>query len=365
MSRPLRPDDAPRPVGRSRPVGPAYPVDALRPVGPARPHRRTPARRTLLAAGALLPAGLLAACADPVPVTGSAGAAGASDAGGTGGEGGIDTSGTQERIRSTVDPALADAVPEAIRADGRLTVGSLTGGTPPLVFLADDNRTTIGSEIDVAQLVADKLGLELDLQLTSWDSWPLKLQAGEYEVVHANVGINAERLRTFDFASYRAAYMTFLVRSGGDIELEDPASISGHRIAVTAGTNQERILVAWNQQNAEAGAEPAELKNYSSDADVLLALGAGRIDAYFAPFATMSYVAATRPEVRTSGRVDAGWPEATLVSATFPRGSGLAAPYSAALNAVIAEGTYARVLERWHLTEEALEASTVHTEENP
>lgn len=323
-------------------------------------------RRALTLGGLLLPGLTLAACADPTPTASGASASatgGASDAGGAGPA--IDTSGTQERIRSTRDDAIAATVPPDLAADGKLTVGSLTGGTPPLVFLADDNRTTIGSEIDVAQLVADKLGLELDLQLTSWDNWPLKLEAGEYEVVHANVGINATRLEKFDFASYRAAYMTFLVARDADFELGEPESISGHVIAVSSGTNQEQILTTWNSQLSAAGQEPAELKNFSSDADVLLALGSGRIDAYFAPFATMTYIATTRDDVQTQGRVDAGWPNQTLVAATFPRGSGLAEPYAAALGALMAEGTYAQVLERWGLTDEALTASRPHTKENP
>lgn len=332
-------------------------------------RRRPPvSRRALLAAGGLLPGLALAACSDPASSGtasrgGTAAGAGASDGGGS--AGGIDTSGTQQRIRSTVDDAIAATVPAEIRERGTLVVGSLTGGTPPLVFLADDNTTTIGSEPDIAQLVADKLGLDLDLRLTSWDNWPLKLEADEYDVVHANVGITDERLTRYDFASYRAAYMTFLVGRGRDLSLGDPASIAGRTIAVSAGTNQERILQQWNEQLTQQGADPAELRNYSSDADVLLALGAGRIDAYFAPFATMTYVATTRDDVETQGRVDAGWPESTLVAATMRRGSGLVDAYAAALNSLIAEGTYAQVLDRWRLTDEALDSSAVHTQENP
>lgn len=324
-------------------------------------------RRALTLGGLALPGLALAACSDPSSsASGQTGsdAGGASDGGGKG-TAAIDTSGTQERIRATKDDAIAATVPADIAADGKLTVGSLTGGTPPLVFLADDNTTTIGSEIDIAQLVADKLGLELDLQLTSWDNWPLKLEAGEYEVVHGNVGINATRLEKFDFASYRAAFMTFLVSKDPGFELGEPESISGHVIAVGSGTNQEQILTTWNSQLSAAGKKPAEIKNYSSATDVLLALGAGRVDAYFAPFATLSYIAATRDDVETQGRIDAGWPNKTLVAATFARGSGLAEPYAAAINALMAEGTYAQVLDRWGLADEALTESTVHTQENP
>ena len=342
------------------------------PSGTALPSLRRPTRRAVAAGGLLLPAGLLAACADPVPAaTGGAGGAGAgsgsgaSDGGGSDGGSAIDTSGTQKLIRAEADESVATLLPAEIAESGVLRVGINGTSSAPLSFLADDNQTYIGSEIDIARIVADKLGLEFELKLTTWENWPLKLEAGEFDAVHANIGINAERLEKFDFASYRAAYMSFLVKKGADFWLEDADSLSGRIIAVGAATNQERILTDWNAELEKAGKEPAELKNYSTEADTLLALGSGRVDGYLSPFASLSFVAARRDDMELQGRINAGWPDETLVAGTFPAGSGLAEPYAAALNALIADGTYARVLERWQLSEEALTESRAHTKENP
>ena len=328
-----------------------------------------PSRRAVTAAGLLLPVGLLAACSDPVPTasaggTASDGGSGASDGGGSG-AGPIDTSGSQELIRASADAEAAALLPAEIAESGVLRVGINGTSAAPLSFLADDNQTYIGSEIDIARIVADKLGLEFELKLTTWENWPLKLEAGEFDVVHANIGINAERLQKFDFASYRAAYMSFLAKKGADFWLEDADSLSGRIIAVGNATNQERILTDWNAELEAAGKEPAELKNYSTDADTLLALGSGRVDGYLSPFASLSFVASRRDDMELQGKINAGWPDETLVAGTFPAGSGLAEPYAAALNALIEDGTYAQVLERWQLTEEAVTTSRAHTQENP
>jgi len=328
-----------------------------------------PSRRAITAAGLLLPVGLLAACSDPVPTasaggTASDGGSGASDGGGSG-AGPIDTSGSQELIRASADAEAAALLPAEIAESGVLRVGINGTSAAPLSFLADDNKTYIGSEIDIARIVADKLGLEFELKLTTWENWPLKLEAGEFDVVHANIGINAERLQKFDFASYRAAYMSFLAKKGADFWLEDADSLSGRIIAVGNATNQERILTDWNAELEAAGKEPAELKNYSTDADTLLALGSGRVDGYLSPFASLSFVASRRDDMELQGKINAGWPDETLVAGTFPAGSGLAEPYAAALNALIEDGTYAQVLERWQLTEEAVTTSRAHTQENP
>ncbi len=330
------------------------------------PTRFRPTRRAVAATGLMLPVGLLAACSDPAPAaTGGAGSGSSASDGGGDNAAAIDTSGTQELIRAEADESVAALLPAEIAGAGVLRVGINGTSSAPLSFLADDNQTYIGSEIDIARIVADKLGLEFELKLTTWENWPLKLEAGEFDVVHANIGINAERLEKFDFASYRAAYMSFLVKKGADFWLEDADSLSGRIIAVGAATNQERILTDWNAELEKAGKEPAELKNYSTDADTLLAVGSGRVDGYLSPYASLSFVAARRDDMELQGRINAGWPDETLVAGTFPAGSGLAEPYAAALNALIADGTYARVLERWHLTEEALPSSRAHTKEHP
>lgn len=306
-------------------------------------------RRFLSAAALLLTAVLgLSSCADPVNVAATAAT-------------GFNLSPDQDPVRSEVNPELAEAVPEEIAEDGKLTVGSLVTPSPPLVMMATDNSTPIGSEIDLARLVADKLGLELDIQLTSWDSWPLKLDSGEYEMVHANVGITEERLNKYDFSTNRAAYVGFQSVADSDLEIEGPADIEGLRLSVSAGTNQERILLEWNEQLESEGKEPANLFYYVNENDMVLALTSGRIDAIVGPYATAMYRSANRDDLRIVGRISAGWPDDTLVSSTTVRGNGLAPVVTAAYNELMAEGTYLEVLQRWGLEEEALPESKTHS----
>ena len=73
----------------------------------------------------------------------------------------IDTSPEQaDRVHTDEDPDAAALVPADIAEDGTLTVGVAGAGEPPLGFLADDNATVVGSEVDIASLVAESLGLE-------------------------------------------------------------------------------------------------------------------------------------------------------------------------------------------------------------
>ncbi|MHC6594593.1 transporter substrate-binding domain-containing protein [Arthrobacter sp. C152] len=314
----------------------------------------------VLAGTVLLGAAALAGCADP----GASAAGNPSGGAQTAARNGVvyNTSPDQQRIRAGKDAALAAKVPALIGQDGKLTVAT-TAGSIPLSFHATDDKTPIGSELDIAQLVADKLGLELDVQVTSWENWPLKTQSGDYEAVFSNVGVNKERVKLFDFASYRAAYMGFEAKKTATYDIKGADDISGLKISVGSGTNQEKILLAWNKELEAKGKPPATLQYYSSDADTILALSSGRTDLNIAPYPSTVYRENTRDDLKVVGKVNAGWPSETLVAATTLRGNGLAPVISEALNSVITDGSYGKVLERWGLSEEALPESKTITQE--
>lgn len=293
---------------------------------------------------------LLGGCADPVPLNNA--------------NSQFNLSPEQNRVRSEVDPELAALVPEEVRADGKLTLGAMVASSPPLTFRADDNTTPIGSEIDIAQLLADKLGLELEIELTSWDNWPLKLDTGEYELVHANVGITAERMKKYDFSSYRAAFMAFQKAADNPTVIDEIDDLSGLRVSASAGTNQEKMLVAWNEDFVTRGMEPIEIYHYVNENDMILALLSGRVDLIFGPGPAAAWRAENRDDLEVAWRVNAGWPKETLVASTTQRGTGLAPVVTAAHNELIAEGTYAEVLDRWGLGDEAVPVSHTYSLED-
>jgi polar amino acid transport system substrate-binding protein len=200
--------------------------------------------------------------------------------------------------------------------------------------------------------------------VTSWENWPLKTQSGDFEAVFSNVGVNKDRVKLFDFASYRAAYMGFEAKKSATYDIKGADDISGLKISVGSGTNQEKILLAWNKELEAKGKAPATLQYYSSDADTILALSSGRTDLNIAPYPSTVYRENTRDDLKVVGKVNAGWPSETLVAATTLRGNGLAPVITGALNEVIQDGSYGKVLERWGLSEEALPESKTITEEN-
>jgi len=143
-------------------------------------------RRSLTAALALGSVLVLAACTSSAQIESDQRAAAASSSGTTAVV--IDTSpGQSHRVHTDQDEKAGALVPADVAADGTLTVGVVGTGEPPLGFLADDNSTVVGSEVDIASLVAEALGLQLDVRNISWEQWPLSVQSGDVEAVFSNV----------------------------------------------------------------------------------------------------------------------------------------------------------------------------------
>lgn len=98
--------------------------------------------------------------------------------------------------------------------------------------------------MDVARLVADSLGLELNVVPTSREDWPLGVVSGKYDAAISNITVTRERKEKFDFATYRKDSLGFYVKSTSPItSLQKAEDIAGLRIIVGSGTNQR--LSCW------------------------------------------------------------------------------------------------------------------------
>ncbi|WP_159994321.1 ABC transporter substrate-binding protein [Roseomonas sp. 18066] len=260
----------------------------------------------------------------------------------------------------------AQKVEEAIRLlprDLRLAnAGKLTVATNPGRFpfggYATDSRTPIGAEIDIAQLVADSLGLTLEVVPTAWADWPLGLISGKFDAVTSNVTVTEERKQRFDFSTYRNDLLGFYVAVESRLQaIAKPEDVAGLKVIVSSGTNQEQILLRWIEANRAKGLPNTEVQYYDDEAVLDLALQSGRADAYLGPNATSAFKAARQRKTRLVGTFSGGWPVTAEIAVTTKKGVGLAEPITVALNAQIEAGTYARALGRWNLSAEAIQRS--------
>lgn len=309
-----------------------------------------------LAATALLG---LTACSDPGATAATAPSSGSSPASSSAAKE-FNLSPEQDRIKVTVDSAAAALVPEAIKADGKLTVVS-TGGTPPLSLFATDNKTLIGSEVDLAYAIGESLGLQVEVLPVAWADWPLGVESGKYEAVLSNVTVTEARKEKFDFATYRNDLLGFYAKSDSDIsEVKEAKDVAGKRVIVGSGTNQEAILVRWDEENKKNGLKPVEFQYYDDDSASQLALQSGRADLTFGPNASAAYKAAKDGKTKEVGTLNGGWPLKAEIAFTTKKDNGLAAAAQVAINHLIKDGSYGKILDRWGLSSEAIPTSELN-----
>jgi polar amino acid transport system substrate-binding protein len=276
----------------------------------------------------------------------------------------INTSPDQHRIVAAAVPSIADLVPDRIRQAGKLVIGVCAAGAgfPPQSFPADDHKTSIGSEVDIAYQVANVLGLKVELRNSSWEGLFVGLDSARFDVAFSNITITEERKAKYDFASYRKDDLAFEVRNDATQKIAGPRDAAGLTIAVSPGTNQEKIVLDWAAADKAAGLPAIKIKYFQDQAPAYLALQSRRIDAFIGPNPAAAYHAAVSGQTRIAGTLSgAGDKLQGLIGATTKKDNGLVKALDAALNHLIDDGDYRKVLDRWRLGAEALR----HAEINP
>ncbi len=262
-------------------------------------------------------------------------------------------------IHIAVNPQAVAKIPPGFHFvnPGYLTVATTASNSPPIGLWASDNKTLIGSDPDIARLLAESLGLKLKLVPAAWEDWPLGITAGRYDVAMFNIAVTEERKKRFDFATYRADNHAFAVKADSAVNvIQGREDVAGKRIIVGSGTNQEKILLSWDEKNRAQGLAPVQPIYLNDDASATLALLSGRADATFGPQATAAWKVASRGQTKIVGH----GPFRAWVAVTTKKGNGLDVALQQAINGAIISGQYRQVLSRWGEQEEAVETSQIN-----
>ncbi|AOX67070.1 ABC transporter substrate-binding protein [Curtobacterium sp. BH-2-1-1] len=279
---------------------------------------------------------------------------------------------TETKVSVQEDSKLHDELPADVKQSGKLVIGigALPSGYPPLAFTGDDQKTLTGSEPDLGRLVAAKLGLEPQVKNATWDNLFVGIDGGSVDVGLSNITVTEQRKEKYDFASYRQDNLALQVKEGSSLRFDgDPSVLAGKTIATDSGTNQEKILLGWKADLAKQG-KTITVKYYPDANAKLLAVQSGKVDGYLGPNPTIAYQkkqnAGTAKATTTAGTYSgAGADLQGLIAATTKKGDGLAKPVQEAINELIDDGTYAKWLTAYNLSNEAVKRSELNPEGLP
>ena len=116
---------------------------------------------------------------------------------------------------------------------GKLTMA--TNAAFPPYEMTTDAGDFEGIDIETAQAIADKLGLELQIDDMDFDAALLSVQQGKADIVMAGVTVTDERKAVMDFSdSYATGIQSIIVPEGSDIA--SPDDLAGKKIGTQRGT---------------------------------------------------------------------------------------------------------------------------------
>ncbi len=173
---------------------------------------------------------------------------------------------TNEDDTSTTEPAAVTTVTE-----GKLTM-STNAQFPPYEMVADDGSFE-GIDIEVAQAIADKLGLELVVDDMDFDASLLAVQNGKSDMVMAGVTVNPDRQAVMDFTeSYANGVQVVIVKEGSDVTLDN---LGDQMIGTQRGTTG---YIYCSAPVEEDGFGEDHVTAYDDGATAVQALVNGQVD---------------------------------------------------------------------------------------
>jgi polar amino acid transport system substrate-binding protein len=253
---------------------------------------------------------------------------------------------------TAVDSALAAKVPASIKSTGKIVVG--TDSTyAPSEFLDTDGKTVIGFDVDLFNAVATKLGLKT--QSAKFDDIIPGITSGKYQVGVSSFTINSDREKQVTMVSYFTAGTQWATKSGVTI---DPENACGKKVAVQTGTVQVDDITARDKKCKGAGKPGITIDQYQAQSDATAAVVSGKDDAMLADSPVCAYaVKQTNGQLALAGQIYDSAPYGYAIpkdQADF--GSALAA----AVQALISDGTYQKVLNKWGVQAGALTSPAVN-----
>jgi polar amino acid transport system substrate-binding protein len=243
------------------------------------------------------------------------------------------------------DDSLAELVPAAIRDKGTITVAAAVYA--PAVMTPPGGGEPTGWDIEVTRQAAALLGLDVKFTIIPFDGVVPGLQAGRFDAAAGEIYITPERTKVVTFVVNHLSKDEFLVPA--DFELDNVAStedICGFTLAAQLGSAEADFADKLKSECDAAGESDTEVKTFSDQATVNLALSQGRVDVVVASGSQAAYAAEQSNGKFKVATMEFGEEIQTgLALARNEHTDELAEAFEAATNQMIEDGSLQSILD--------------------
>lgn len=259
------------------------------------------------------------------------------------------------------DAAAARQLPRRVRKKGTLRLAASIGAPPSAYRAGAASGKPVGQDIDIADAVGKVLGLKLHRTEASFETILPALDSGKFDAGTGNFGVTDQRRRSIDFVTYVNDGQGLAVRKD-DSSLHKVTRLDqlcGKTIGTGAGTTFEKTLTAKRGVCAKRHKKPYRVRVFSENAAVFTALQQSRVDVVMSTTNGLRYQASHKAAgirfLNEFHPLDVGF--------AFAKGSPLTKAFRTAVNTLIKNGTYARILRKWGTGKSAIATSRINPPE--
>ncbi|MEN2980709.1 ABC transporter substrate-binding protein [Tistrella bauzanensis] len=232
--------------------------------------------------------------------------------------------------------AAADDQLARIKQDGVMKI-AMSGAYPPFNFVNDKNEV-VGFDASIGREIARRIGVEGEIVTTAWDGILAGLLAKKYDTIVGSMTITPEREKVVDFVGpYYHAGRAVFVAEGSDIQ--SLADIKGKTVGVTLGETHEK----WARTQ-----DGWSVRTYKGLPELLLELQADRVQAIIADNIPVRVaIKENGAKLRQLDTPDIEGGSVAIGIAINKKNPELAAAMQAALDEMMADGTYKAIAMEW------------------
>jgi polar amino acid transport system substrate-binding protein len=247
-----------------------------------------------------------------------------------------------------------DALPDSVKDAGVLRLATSLQW-PPFGY-KDDNGEPEGIDIDLITVLAEKLGLTLEITDVKFPSIIPGVETGRFDIGANQLSRQPEREKVVQFVVYFRSYLGLLVRRGvTDVDVDH---LCGRTLALTQGSAQIKVAEQLSKDCVAQGKDEIGFLFYPNSADTYLAVANGRGDGFLTGQAVGVYIAKHNDKLHMT--------KSTLAETASIAGivvdndnDQLAEALQIALVSAIEDGSYMKILEEYGAEDGALTAEEV------
>lgn len=261
------------------------------------------------------------------------------------------------------DATAAALLPASWASKGTVNVASDIPFAPMEMFDAHQHPT--GFDYDLSQALARKLGVKFNFQEQSFDTIIPSLISGKHDIIISGMNDKKERQKSLDFVDYLHGGMAIMVLEGNPHHITTLLDLCGQTVSVQKATTQADLLRSTAPQCAAKGKSPIKVSELPAESDAELAVRSGKSVADVLDAAVASYNVKTAGNGKTFEVVKDpanpnGYAPVYSGIGVLKSETGLTKAIQAALQSLIDDGTYAKLLATYGLSSYAVPSATIN-----